>query len=108
RATARCLADRPGPRATRGECRLDGSDSRHRGQRRGPHGGDPQSIGPVAAREHAAAAIAAPYRVALTMLVPNDTVLAGQQVDLIAAAWIPRELGERVRRPPLLTLVPPE
>jgi tetratricopeptide (TPR) repeat protein len=47
-------------------------------------------------------------RVALTMLVPNDTVFVGQQVDLIAAAWIPRELGERMRRPPLLTLVTPE
>jgi len=47
-------------------------------------------------------------RVALTMLVPSDTVFAGQQVDLIAAAWIPRELGERMRRPPLLTLVSPE
>src|SRR5467141_3918722 len=47
-------------------------------------------------------------RVALTMLVPSDTVFAGQQVDLIAAAWIPRELGERMRRPPLLTLTTPE
>jgi len=47
-------------------------------------------------------------RVALTMLVPSDTVFAGQQVDLIAAAWVPRELGERMRRPPLLTLVTPE
>lgn len=47
-------------------------------------------------------------RVALTMLVPSDTVLAGQQVDLIAAAWIPRELRERMRRPPMLTLVTPE
>jgi len=47
-------------------------------------------------------------RVALTMLVPSDTVFAGQQVDLIAAAWIPRDLGERMRRPPLLTLVTPE
>ena len=47
-------------------------------------------------------------RVALTMLVPSDTVVAGQQVDLIAAAWIPRDLGERMRRPPLLTLVTPE
>jgi len=47
-------------------------------------------------------------RVALTMLVPSDTVFVGQQVDLIAAAWIPRELGERMRRPPLLTLVTPE
>lgn len=49
-----------------------------------------------------------PDRVALTVLVPSDTVYAGQQVDLIAAAWIPRELGERMRRPPLLTLVSPE
>ena len=47
-------------------------------------------------------------RVALTVLVPSDTVYAGQQVDLIAAAWIPRDLGERMRRPPLLTLVTPE
>jgi hypothetical protein len=47
-------------------------------------------------------------RVALTVLVPSDTVFAGQQVDLIAAAWIPRELGERMRRPPLLTLATPE
>src|SRR5438034_10639313 len=47
-------------------------------------------------------------KVALTMLVPSDTVFAGQQVDLIAAAWIPRDLGERMRRPPLLTLVTPE
>ena len=47
-------------------------------------------------------------RVALTMLVPSDTVFAGQQVDIIAAAWIPRELRERMRRAPLLTLVTPE
>ncbi len=47
-------------------------------------------------------------RVALTMLVPSDTVFTGQQVDLIAAAWIPRELRERMRRAPLLTLVTPE
>ncbi len=47
-------------------------------------------------------------RVAITMLVPSDTVFVGQQVDLIAAAWIPRELRERMRRPPQLTLVTPE
>jgi len=47
-------------------------------------------------------------RVALTMLVPSDSVFTGQQVDLIAAAWIPRELRERMRRAPLLTLVTPE
>ena len=49
-----------------------------------------------------------PDRVALTVLVPSDTVVMGQQVDLIAAAWIPRELRERMRRPPVLTLVTPE
>src|SRR2546426_313447 len=48
------------------------------------------------------------HPVALTMLVPSDTVFAGQQVDLIVTAWIPRDLGERMRRPPLLTLVTPE
>jgi hypothetical protein len=47
-------------------------------------------------------------RVALTMLVPSDTVFVGQQVDVIAAAWIPRDLGARMRRPPLLTVVTPE
>lgn len=46
-------------------------------------------------------------RVALTIMVPSDTVFAGQQVDLIAVAWIPRELRERMRRTPLLTLVTP-
>jgi len=47
-------------------------------------------------------------RVALTMLVPSDTVYSGQQVDVIAAAWIPRELRERMRRPPQMTLVTPQ
>ena len=47
-------------------------------------------------------------RVALTTLVPSDTVFTGQQVDLIAVAWIPRDLRERMRRAPLLTLVTPE
>lgn len=46
--------------------------------------------------------------VALTVIVPDDTVLVGQQMDLVAAAWVPRELRERMRRPPLLTLVTPE
>ena len=47
-------------------------------------------------------------RVALSILVPSDTVYVGQQVDLIAAAWIPRELRERMRRLPVLTLATPE
>ena len=46
--------------------------------------------------------------VALTIIVPDDTVLMGQQVDLIAAAWVPRQLRERMRRLPQLTLVTPE
>ena len=46
--------------------------------------------------------------VALTVIVPDDTVMVGQQMDLIAAAWVPRELRDRMRRPPLLTLVTPE
>jgi hypothetical protein len=46
--------------------------------------------------------------VALTIIVPDDTVVVGQQMDLIAAAWVPRDLRERMRRPPLLTLVTPE
>ena len=47
-------------------------------------------------------------RVALTILVPRDTVFVGQQVDVIVAAWFPRELRERMRRPPLLTLETPQ
>lgn len=46
--------------------------------------------------------------VALTVIVPDDTVLVGQQVDLVAAAWVPRGLRERMRRPPILTFVTPE
>jgi hypothetical protein len=46
--------------------------------------------------------------VALTVIVPDDTVWVGQQVDLIAAAWVPRDLRERMRRAPLLTLTTPE
>ena len=46
--------------------------------------------------------------VALTVIVPDDTVLVGQQTDLVAAAWVPRDLRERMRRPPVLTLVTPE
>ena len=46
--------------------------------------------------------------VALTVIVPDDTVLVGQQMDLIATAWVPRALRERMRRPPILTFVTPE
>ncbi|MDP3910609.1 MAG: BatD family protein, partial [Gemmatimonadales bacterium] len=49
-----------------------------------------------------------PDHVALTVLTSADTVFAGEQVDLVAAAWIPRALRERMRRLPVLTLVTPE
>jgi len=47
-------------------------------------------------------------RVALTVLLPGDSVLVGQQLDVIAVAWFPRELRARLRRPPILTLQTPE
>ena len=43
-------------------------------------------------------------RVALTLIIPGDSVLMGQQLDVIAAAWFPRELRARLARPPVLTL----
>ena len=46
--------------------------------------------------------------VALTVLLPGDSVLVGQQLDVIAVAWFPRELRARLRRPPILTLQTPE
>jgi len=47
-------------------------------------------------------------RVALTVIVPGDSGLVGQQFDVIAAAWFPRELRGRLRRAPVLTLQTPE
>lgn len=46
-------------------------------------------------------------QVALTVLVPDDTVLTGQQLDIVAAAWFPRELWSRLRRPPVVLLGTP-
>ena len=43
-------------------------------------------------------------RVALTIIIPGDTVLVGQQLDVIAAAWFPRALRVRLPRAPVLTL----
>src|SRR6266571_3940325 len=36
-------------------------------------------------------------RVALTVIIPSDSVLVGQQLDVLAAAWFPRELRQRLR-----------
>ncbi|HUL03101.1 MAG TPA: BatD family protein [Gemmatimonadales bacterium] len=46
-------------------------------------------------------------QVALTVLVPADTVLAGQQLDIVLAAWFPRELRLRLRGQPRLALPTP-
>jgi tetratricopeptide (TPR) repeat protein len=42
---------------------------------------------------------------AVDLLVSADTVLAGEQVDVVTAAWFPRDLRLQLRRPP--TLQPP-
>ncbi|HEV2751267.1 MAG TPA: BatD family protein [Gemmatimonadales bacterium] len=47
-------------------------------------------------------------RVALSVILPGDSVLVGQQLDVIAAAWFPRELRARLRQAPVLTLQTPE
>ncbi|OLC07058.1 MAG: hypothetical protein AUH42_04290 [Gemmatimonadetes bacterium 13_1_40CM_70_11] len=46
-------------------------------------------------------------QVALTVLVPAETVLVGQQLDIVVAAWFPRDLRTRLRRAPLVTLPTP-
>src|SRR5947199_442047 len=43
-------------------------------------------------------------RVALSLILPGDSVLVGQQLDVIAAAWFPRELRTRLSYPPILSL----
>ncbi|HVH66520.1 MAG TPA: BatD family protein [Gemmatimonadales bacterium] len=52
----------------------------------------------------AAPAPARSDRVALTLIIPGDSVLMGQQLDVIAAAWFPRDLRARLPRPPILSL----
>ena len=54
---------------------------------------------------------AAPPRgdqVSLSVVLPDKPVRIGEQLDLLLAAWFPRDLRERLRRPPLLTLQTPE
>jgi len=43
-------------------------------------------------------------RVALSLILPGDSVLVGQQLDVIAAAWFPRELRARLTHTPILSL----
>jgi hypothetical protein len=46
-----------------------------------------------------------PGEVGLSILLSNDSVTVGEQVDLVTAAWFPRDLRLQLRRAP--TLVPP-
>ena len=52
----------------------------------------------------AAPAPARTDRVSLTVLVPKDTAVAGDQLDVVVAAWFPHDVMARLRRPPVLTL----
>ena len=45
--------------------------------------------------------------VALTVVVPGDSVLVGQQFDILVAAWFPRGLRLRLRAHPQLALPTP-
>ena len=40
----------------------------------------------------------------LSVVVSTDTVLVGQQVDVVVVAWFPRAIRDRLRRPPLVSL----
>jgi hypothetical protein len=46
-----------------------------------------------------------PGEPALSLIVSDDRIYVGEQVDVITAAWFPRDLRARLRRPP--TLSPP-
>ena len=46
--------------------------------------------------------------VRVSLIVPERAVLAGEQVDLLAVAWFPRDLRLRLRRPPVVTLKTPD
>jgi hypothetical protein len=41
---------------------------------------------------------------AVSVVVSSDTVLVGQQVDVVVVAWFPRAVRDRLRRPPLVSL----
>jgi hypothetical protein len=63
------------------------------------------AVSPIARRLIAAAPPPAHNdRVALSLILPGDSVLVGQQLDVIAAAWFPRELRTRLTYPPILSL----
>ncbi len=70
--------------------------------------GSPGALGPLArALIESAPPPAGTGDVTLTVIASADTVLTGQQLDLVAVAWFPRGLRDRLRRPPLLRVVAP-
>jgi len=72
--------------------------------------GSPNDLGPIARALLEAAPLPPPGRtdqVSVAVVVPADTVIVGQQVDVVAAAWFPRELSHRLRQGPVLTLEAP-
>jgi hypothetical protein len=68
----------------------------------------PTTLG-AAARALLAAAAPPPRgdQVALSIVLPERPARIGQQLDLFLAAWFPRDLRTRLRRPPQLTLQTP-
>ena len=72
--------------------------------------GSPNELGPIARALLEAAPLPPPGRtdqVSVAVVVPADTVIVGQQVDVVAAVWFPRELSHRLRQGPVLTLEAP-
>ncbi len=72
--------------------------------------GSPNDLGPIARALLEAAPLPPPGRtdqVSVAVVVPADTVIVGQQVDVVVAAWFPRELSHRLRQGPVLTLEAP-
>ena len=72
--------------------------------------GSPNDLGPIARALLEAAPLPPPGRtdaVSFEVVVPADTVIVGQQVDVVAAVWFPRELSHRLRQGPVLTLEAP-
>jgi len=65
----------------------------------------PPNVGPRVERMLARASPPAPGEVAVTLLISDSVVVVGQQVDVVTAAWFPRDLLSRLRRPP--TIRPP-
>ena len=67
------------------------------------------TLGP-AARSLLAGAAPPPRgdQVALSIVLPERPPRIGQQLDLLLAAWFPRDLRTRLRRPPQLTLQTPQ